>query len=111
MFQTLRSKLIFSYCAVALLCLILAVGGTLAFAGEYLRQSGFRTLEEKRALATPLLRLVLSGNRPVTAGRKLGLESVGEGVRASSWRVILVGASTVQAVEGSTSKCNSVDNR
>jgi signal transduction histidine kinase len=111
MFQTLRSKLIFSYCAVALLCLILAVGGTLAFAGEYLRQSGFRTLEEKRALATPLLRLVLSGNRPVTAGRKLVLESVDEAIRASSLRVILVDPTTLQVVEDSSSRYNSVGQR
>jgi signal transduction histidine kinase len=111
MFETLRSKLIFSYCAVALLCLILAVGGTLAFAGDYLQRSGFRTLEEKRALATPLLRLVLSGNRPATGGRKLVLESVDEAIRASSLRVILVDPATLQIVEDTSSKYNSVGQR
>jgi signal transduction histidine kinase len=111
MFNTLRSKLIFSYCAVALLCLMLAVGGTLAFAGDYIQRSGFRTLEDKRALATPLIRLVLSGNRPAGAGRRVIQDSVQDAVRASSLRVLLVDPSTLNIVEDTSSRYNAVGER
>src|SRR5438128_2562174 len=60
MFRTLRSKLIFSYLVVTLLCLFLAVAGTLALARDYAERAGYTTLEEKWALVMPLLRTALA---------------------------------------------------
>lgn len=96
MFRTLRSKLIFSYSAVAVLCLILVVVGTLAFARDFITRSGFKTLEDKRALATPLLRFSLSANnKPQTPRAKLIAESVTDSIRAANLRVLLVDADTL----------------
>lgn len=110
MFSTLRSKLIFSYGAVALLCLVLAAGGTLAFAGDYMQRSGFRTLEDKRALANPLIRFVLS-NRPLGPGRRVLQDNVQEAIRASSLRVLLLDPTTLQIVEDTSSKYNAIGQR
>ncbi|MEO8284831.1 MAG: HAMP domain-containing sensor histidine kinase [Chloroflexota bacterium] len=109
MFSTLRAKLIFSYTAVALLCLVLAVFGTLAFARDYVQRSGFKTLEEKRALAAPLLKVALSSaNRAPGPGRRLLLEGVQDAIRASSLRVILLDSSTLTVVEDTSTTYDSV---
>jgi signal transduction histidine kinase len=108
MFNTLRSKLIFSSCAVAFLCLLLAVGGTLAFAGDYVQKSSFKALEEKRALATPLLRIWLSSSRAQNPARSALLAGIMNEIRASDLRVLLVDPSTLQIIEDTSAKYSAV---
>jgi len=109
MFSTLRSKLIFSSCVVAFLCLILAAAGTLAFAGDYVNQTSFKTLAEKRSLAAPLLRLWLTNNqRPQTLGRSALLAGIVESFRAANVRVLLVDPTNLKVVEDSSARYSAV---
>jgi signal transduction histidine kinase len=108
MFNTLRSKLIFSSCAVAFLCLIIAVSGTLAFAGDYVQKSSFQALEQKRALATPLLRIWLSSARAQNPARSALLAGILNEIRASDLRVLLVDPATLKIVEDTSAKYSAV---
>jgi signal transduction histidine kinase len=109
MFSTLRSKLIFSSCVVALVCLMLAAAGTIAFAGDYVQQTSLKTLAEKRSLAAPLLRLWLTNNqRPQTPGRSMVLAGILESLRAANIRVLLVDPINLKIVEDSSAKYNAV---
>lgn len=107
MFRTLRSKLTFSYLAVALLCLLLAIVGTLALARDYAQRAGLKTLEEKWSLVMPLVRVSLNNEaRRETPLTRAILGNVQEAIRDANVRVMLVDPATLQVVEDTSTSAN-----
>ncbi|HET9493037.1 MAG TPA: HAMP domain-containing sensor histidine kinase [Chloroflexia bacterium] len=105
MFRTLRLKLLFSYAAVAVICLVLALLVMLALANEYAVRTGYRVLEEKWSLAMPLVRIALTGeNRRQTAVSRQVLAGVQDAIRGSGVRVLLVNPDTLTVVEDTSSR-------
>ncbi|MEO5953071.1 MAG: HAMP domain-containing sensor histidine kinase, partial [Chloroflexia bacterium] len=107
MFRTLRSKLTFSYLAVALLCLLLAIGGTLALARDYAQRSGLKTLGEKWSLVMPLVRVAAnnSGKKDTPVSRAI-LGTVQDAIRNANVRVLLIDPATLQVVEDTSTRYN-----
>lgn len=105
MFHTLRTKLLFSYAAVAVICLALALLVMLALANDYAMRTGFRVLEEKWSLAVPLVRIALTGqNRLQNPVSRRVLSSVQDAIRGSGVRVMLVDPNTLNVVEDTSSR-------
>ena len=91
MFRTLRSKLIFSYVGIALLCLLLSVLGTLALARDYAQREGYTTLQEKWSLTMPLLRATLvAQRRPNNPASALVLGGIQTAIRNADVRLLLL---------------------
>jgi signal transduction histidine kinase len=112
MFRTLRSKLTFSYLAVALLCLLLAMGGMFALARDYAQRTGFRTLEEKWSLAMPLVRVAANteARRDTVLSRAI-LGSVQDAIRNANVRALLLDPATLQVVEDTSTRFNATGQR
>jgi signal transduction histidine kinase len=107
MFRTLRSKLIFSYVGIALLCLLLAVLGTLALARDYAQREGYTTLQEKWSLTMPLLRATLvAQRRPNNPASALVLGGIQTAIRNADVRVILLDPATLRVVEDTSGPYN-----
>ncbi len=112
MFRTLRSKLTFSYLAVALLCLLLAIGGTLALARNYAQREGYKTLDEKWSLAMPLIRVAANNEaRRDTVLTRAILGTVQDAIRNANVRVLLVDPATLQVVEDTSTRYNATGQR
>ena len=97
MFRTLRSKLIFSYAAVAALCLLLALVVMAALARGYSEQTIYRTLHDKSALAYPFVQLDL--NNPERPLMKQLHTRIREGIVRSGTRVLFIDPTTMQIQE------------
>ena len=112
MFRTLRSKLTFSYLAVALLCLLLAMGGMFALARDYAQRTGYRTLEEKWSLVMPLVRVAANNQarRDNPVSRAI-LGTVQEAIRNANVRVLLLDPATLQVVEDTSTRFNATGQR
>ena len=109
MFRTLRSKLIFSYVGVALLCLLLAVLGTLTLARDYAQREGYTTLQEKWSLVMPLLRTTLAvQNRPNRQATRAILGGIQNAIRNADVRVLLLDPSTLRVVEDTSNRYNAI---
>ena len=109
MFRTLRSKLIFSYVGVALLCLFLAVLGTLALARDYAQREGYITLQEKWSLTMPLLRAtIVAQRRPNSPANALVLTGIQTAIRNADVRVLLIDPTTLRVVEDTSGRYNTV---
>ena len=96
-----------SYAGVAVLCLLLALVVALALARDYAQTMGFRTLAQKKALAEPYIRLVLTDQLVRGARRGVAvrpaLEAAREAIRNSGMRVLIVDPATM-TVEEDTSR-------
>lgn len=103
MFRTLRSKLIFSYAAVSVLMLGLALVVSLFLANDYARKTGFRTLQEKRAVAFPFIRATLAQQRALGVRRPTLNNLVEESMRTAKLRILLLDPDTF-TVEVDTQK-------
>ena len=109
MFRTLRSKLIFSYVGIALLCLLLAVLGTLALARDYAQREGYATLQEKWSLTMPLLRATLvAQRRPNSPATALVLTGIQTAIRNADVRLLLLDPATLRVVEDTSGRYNAV---
>src|SRR5438477_1264957 len=64
MFNTLRARLMFTYAAVAALCLILALGVTLALGKSFSDRTAYQSLREKIGLALPFVAYELANPDP-----------------------------------------------
>ncbi len=100
MFRTLRAKLVLTYAAIAVLTLMLALVVTFVLARDYAQRDGFRTLQEKKALALPYTQFVIASElrqpldpRPNTP-RQLLVRSARDSIRNSGLRLLLVDPST-----------------
>lgn len=94
MFRTLRSKLIFSYAAVSVLMLSLVLAVSLVLANDYAHKTGFRTLQEKRAIAFPLVRAVLADQRALGVKLPVLGNAVEDSMRAAKVRILLLDPDT-----------------
>jgi signal transduction histidine kinase len=103
MFRTLRAKLIFSYAAIAVLSLLLALVVTLALARDYSKSRGFSTLQEKKALALPLVGFVIldyvSENQNRRTPRKPLAENIKVSISRAGLRVLLLDPQTMRVIE------------
>lgn len=105
MFRTLRLKLTFSYVAVALLCLVLAIGGTLALARDYAQRSGLKTLGEKWSLVLPLVRVAANNQiRKDTPATRAILGTVQDAFRTANVRVLLIDPTTLKVTEDTSTR-------
>jgi signal transduction histidine kinase len=97
MFGTLRAKLIVSYAAIAVLCLLLALLVALGLGRDYAERNGFATLREKRALAVPFVQLVIAGEQRRGVARLAPqlLATATESIRKSGLRVLIVDPDTM----------------
>ena len=101
MLKTLRSKLIVSYAAIAALCLMLALGVMALMARDFAREAGFRSLTQKRSLAAPYIELLVGlevqeSKRGGTAeGLRPILNGIGDNIRGSGLRVLLIDPKTL----------------
>ncbi len=89
MFRTLRAKLIATYVGVAALCLVLALGILLLLARDYVLRNGFKTLDEKKALALPYIRLVVQADSRAVPATRVS-DSAKESIRSAGLRVLLI---------------------
>jgi signal transduction histidine kinase len=109
MFRTLRSKLIFSYVGIALLCLLLAVLGTLALARDYAQREGYTTLQEKWSLTMPLLRATLvAQRRPNSPATALVLTGIQTAIRNADVRLLLLDPATLRVMEDTSGRYSAV---
>lgn len=98
MFRTLRSKLIFSYAAVSVLMLGLVLAVSLVLANDYAHKTGFRTLQEKRAIAFPLVRAVLADQRALGVKLPVLGNAVEDSMRAAKVRILLLDPDTLTII-------------
>lgn len=113
MFRTLRSKLIFSYAAVAVLSLALALTVTFALARDYARSNGFKTLYEKKALTSPYVQLLIK-EQFNTGLKGLPRELAGNlkaSIRSSNIRLLIVNPTTMVAEFDSNKRFNTQGQR
>lgn len=115
MFRTLRAKLIVTYAGIAVLCLILALGVLLLLARDYAQRNSFKTLDEKKALVIPYVRLLVAGEmRGDAAGppaSKRILSGVRESIGGSGLRVLLVDPNTMTVTEDTSARFNAEGQR
>src|SRR6478672_10977976 len=100
MFKTLRGKLIFSYAAVAALCLLLALGVAFALGKSYNERLAYQSLREKSALAVPFVAAQLAEQRRPMPQSLLNVFQ--ESVRTSGLRVLFVDPDTMIILEDSS---------
>lgn len=94
------------------MCLLLAIGGTLALARDYAQQTGLRSLAEKWSLVMPLVRLAAnSQNRPNNPVVRAVLGNVQDAIRNANVRVLLVDPATLQVVEDTSTRANAEGQR
>ena len=112
MFKTLRSKLIFSYAAIAVMCLMLALGVFVLLARDFARDAGFRTLTQKSSLATPYVETLIAievqdskRERPL-AGPRPVLTRVRGNIQDAGLRVLLVDPDTLEIKEDTSLRFN-----
>lgn len=96
MFKTLRAKLVLSYIAVAMLCLLIATVIALAFGRDVAQRSGLQNLRQKEQIVLPLLRIVYADlRRP----RPRPLETmVWDSINKSGLRLLELDAKTLEVV-------------
>ncbi|MDQ6694848.1 MAG: HAMP domain-containing histidine kinase [Chloroflexota bacterium] len=104
MFTTLRSKLIFSYGAIAVLSLLLAMLVALFPAREYAINVGFENLKEKKAVILTLVQLGTAEQKRLTLRKQNDAASrLHEAIRTalvnSGLRVLLVDPNTLLVKE------------
>lgn len=115
MFRTLRSRLIASYVGIAVLCLVLALGVLLLLARDYAKRNGFKTLDEKKALVIPYVRLLIAGelqsaNGTRTAPKRI-MAAVKESIGGSGLRVLLIDPDTMEIEADTSNRYNSTGQR
>jgi signal transduction histidine kinase len=115
MFRTLRAKLIVTYAGIAVLCLMLALGVLLLLARDYAQRNSFKTLDEKKALVIPYVRLLVAGEMRGDAGgppaSKRILSGVRESIGGSGIRVLLVDPNTMVVMEDTSARFNAEGER
>jgi signal transduction histidine kinase len=109
MFKTLRGKLIFSYGAVAALCLLLTLGVAFTLARSYNERLSYQSLREKSALAIPFVTMELADQRrPVPPNL---LKTFEDSVRISGLRVLFVDPETMAILEDTSPPLRPSDNQ
>jgi signal transduction histidine kinase len=115
LFSTLRAKLIITYAGIAVLCLVLAMAVLLLLARDYSFRNSFKTLDEKKALVIPYVKLLIAGEvGPGSQGPpKLNgiLTGVRESIGGSGLRVLLVDPNTMFIIEDTSSSFNAEGKR
>jgi signal transduction histidine kinase len=114
MLRTLRAKLVFSYAAISVLSLTLALAVTFALASDYAQRNGLRSLHEKRALALPYVQLVIreqTAPDPARGASRQALANVRESIRNSRMRLFLVNAETMMVEEDTSRRSNMIEQR
>lgn len=115
MFRTLRAKLIVTYAGIAVLCLVLAMAVLLLLARDYSFRNSFKTLDEKKALVIPYVKLLIAGEirpgtqtAPQTKGILIGVR---DSIGGSGLRVLLVDPNTMIIQEDTSSSFNAEGER
>ncbi len=102
MFRTLRSKLVFSYAAISLLILALALAVVFVLGAAYTKRISFGALQQKKAIVMPLLESApadLRGNvRPLLTNRFITI------FRNAGVRVLIVDPATMQIKKDTAAK-------
>ncbi len=97
MFRTLRSKLIFSYAAIAVLSLLLTLVGTLGLARDAAQRNGYRTLNQKKELALPFIKIVVAEQRRYVP--QATLAGVTKTIQNAGLRIMLLDPKTLKLQE------------
>ncbi|MBF6614405.1 MAG: HAMP domain-containing protein [Chloroflexi bacterium] len=97
MFHTLRSKLIFSYAAIAVLSLLLTLVGTLGLARDAAERNGYRTLNQKKELALPFIKIVVAEQRRYVP--QATLAGVTKTIQNAGLRIMLLDPKTLKLQE------------
>jgi signal transduction histidine kinase len=115
MFKTLRSKLILSYIAIAVLCLALALGVLGLLARDFAREAGFRSLDQKKSLATPYVELLVALELQSVKNPRVGLRPVlnriAGNIRDAGLRVLLLDPATSEIREDTSLQFNATGER
>lgn len=94
MFRTLRSKLLWSFAAVSVLMMVLALAVGFVLARNNARNAAFANLEQKRAIAVPYIALVLLDER-TQGGRPAVTEAARHALDVAGLRVFLLDRDTL----------------
>lgn len=97
MFRTLRSRLIFSYAAIAVLSLLLTLVGTLGLARDAAERNGYRTLNQKKELALPFIKIVVAEQRRYVP--QATLAGVTKTIQNAGLRIMLLDPKTLKLQE------------
>ena len=98
-----------------MLCLVLAFGVMLLLARDYAQRNSFRTLDEKKALVIPYVRLLVAGElrsqqRSVQVIPRI-LSGVRESIAGSGLRVLLVDPGSMVVIEDTSPLSNAEGER
>ncbi len=109
MFSTLRSKLIFSYAGITVLMLGLVTVVSLFLANDYAHKTGFRTLQEKRAVAFPFIRAALAEQRALGVRSPVLSNFVQDSMRTAKLRILLLDPDTFNVEIDTQKKPNATE--
>src|SRR5688500_7461780 len=117
MLRTLRAKLLLTYAAIAVLTLFLALIVTFLLARDYAQRNGFRTLQEKKALALPYTQFVIASelqlpqNQRRATPRQLLARSARESLRNAGLRLLLVDPTSMVITEDTSLRYDATTKR